>query len=412
MKGTYGLTQIYTGDVSGVCSALYELGGMIVIHDPLGCNSTYNTHDEVRWYDKPSHIFISGFTERDAIFGNDKKLIDDVVEAAMTLMPRFIVLINSPVPFLVGTDFRALAGLIEKQTRIPSFYVDTNATHDYICGEQGAFSALIGKFFPVENKAVPVSARQKADNGPVRVNVLGMSPLDFAAPTSEISVRAWLSDEGFQLVSCFAMGDSLDQLLRAPAADVDLIVSAAGLTLARDLRERYGIPYVAGVPVAAFAAPLADALRQAAADGENRFPANALRGGEAGCLSLLAGEAVVMTSIAAALSLEGNADDRRYRVICPLENSDELLATELGDRCIETEDGLQAAFADTNDLWADPFYAPIAREGATLHRLPVLAYSGRVFLHEMPDLFRLSPRTLPAMTISHGQPFREPEMEK
>ena len=44
MKKTYRILPVYTGDVSGAASALYELGGMTVIHDPSGCNSTYNTH--------------------------------------------------------------------------------------------------------------------------------------------------------------------------------------------------------------------------------------------------------------------------------------------------------------------------------------------------------------------------------
>ena len=45
MKQVSVTLSTYTADVSGVCSALYELGGMVVIHDPSGCNSTYNTHD-------------------------------------------------------------------------------------------------------------------------------------------------------------------------------------------------------------------------------------------------------------------------------------------------------------------------------------------------------------------------------
>ena len=60
MRQAYRIIPIYTADVSGVCSALYELGGMTVMHDPSGCNSTYNTHDEIRWYDQDSLIFISG----------------------------------------------------------------------------------------------------------------------------------------------------------------------------------------------------------------------------------------------------------------------------------------------------------------------------------------------------------------
>lgn len=40
-----------------------SLAGMTVMHDPSGCNSTYNTHDEIRWYDQDSLIYISGLTE-------------------------------------------------------------------------------------------------------------------------------------------------------------------------------------------------------------------------------------------------------------------------------------------------------------------------------------------------------------
>ena len=82
IENSYIVTPCYTADASGVCSALFELGGMIVMHDPSGCNSTYNTHDETRWYDKDSLIYITGLTEIDAIMGNDKKVVEDVSDAA------------------------------------------------------------------------------------------------------------------------------------------------------------------------------------------------------------------------------------------------------------------------------------------------------------------------------------------
>ena len=78
MKQIARIISTYTADVSGVCSALYELGGMVVMHDPSGCNSTYNTHDEPRWYHMDSLIFISGLAEIDAVLGNDEKLIDEL----------------------------------------------------------------------------------------------------------------------------------------------------------------------------------------------------------------------------------------------------------------------------------------------------------------------------------------------
>ena len=130
MRQAQSILPVYTGDVSGVCSALFELGGMVVIHDPSGCNSTYNTHDEIRWYDQDSLVFISGLTDVDATLGNDERFVHDVVEAARQTHPRFIVLVSSPVPYQLGTDFKALARLVEARSRVPCLSLPTNGMHD------------------------------------------------------------------------------------------------------------------------------------------------------------------------------------------------------------------------------------------------------------------------------------------
>ena len=82
MKQTARIISTYSADVMGVCSALFELGGMTIMHDASGCNSTYTTHDEPRWYDMDSMVYISGISEMEAIMGDDEKLISDIVDAA------------------------------------------------------------------------------------------------------------------------------------------------------------------------------------------------------------------------------------------------------------------------------------------------------------------------------------------
>ena len=121
MRQSYRIIPIYTADVSGVCSALYELGGMTVMHDPSGCNSTYNTHDEIRWYEQDSMIYISGLTEIDAVMGNDEKMICDIEVAAEELKPKFIALAGSPIPYMNGTDFPAIARMLEQDLGIRHF---------------------------------------------------------------------------------------------------------------------------------------------------------------------------------------------------------------------------------------------------------------------------------------------------
>ena len=146
MRQAYRIIPIYTADVSGVCSALYELGGMTVMHDPSGCNSTYNTHDEIRWYDQDSLIFISGLTDIDAIMGNDEKFLRDIEDVAEELKPKFIALASSPIPFMNGTDFPGLARALTAETGIPAFSVPTSGMHDYVYGAGLALSEIARHF--------------------------------------------------------------------------------------------------------------------------------------------------------------------------------------------------------------------------------------------------------------------------
>ena len=124
---TARIISTYSADNFGVCSALFELGGMIVMHDPSGCNSTYTTHDEPRWYDSDSLIFISALTEQDAVLGRDDKFISDVIKSAEQFKPNFISIIPSQIAFLIGTDMKAIAHIIEKRTGIRCFTLPTNS---------------------------------------------------------------------------------------------------------------------------------------------------------------------------------------------------------------------------------------------------------------------------------------------
>ena len=131
MKQTARIISIYASDTAGVCSMLYELGGMTIVHDASGCNSTYTTHDEPRWYQHDSMIYISALTETDAILGNDARFVDDIVRAAEEMKPRFLALCGSPMPMMVGTDFDALAAELEQKTGLPVFGLHTNGMNSY-----------------------------------------------------------------------------------------------------------------------------------------------------------------------------------------------------------------------------------------------------------------------------------------
>ena len=205
------------------------------MHDPSGCNSTYNTHDEIRWYDQDSLIFISGLTEIDAVMGNDEKFLSDIKEAAREFHPKFIALVSSPIPFMNGTDFPALAKVLEIETGIPSFAVPTNGMHDYVYGAGIAFEE-IAKRFVTEKEARGNYAKRT-------VNLLGATPLDFGPFPRVEELKNNLEKCGWEILSTWAMGDSLEDLVKAGNAEINLVVSAVGLRAAKALKEKFGTPY-------------------------------------------------------------------------------------------------------------------------------------------------------------------------
>ena len=384
MRQAYRILPVYSGDVSGVCSALYELVGMVFMHDPSGCNSTYNTHDETRWYDRDSLIFLSGLCEPDAVMGNDSKLIEDVVRTAGKFSPRFIALCNSPIPYLTGTDFAGICRVIESRTGIPTFYIPTNGMHDYISGAGLAFAKLAEKLFG-EPGSPETGDNEKAAKRR-SLNILGMTPLDYAADSCVSSLRGILKKEGWEITSVWAMGDSLSELEKAGESSVNLVVSASGMRTAEYLRARFGTPWVAGVPLGSMLGRVVRKLIKAAESGvcETAYETCGSDPHENPQVIVI-GEPVLSCSIAQ------DYEDRGLRtcVIAATEDSEKLIRPSdkicRGEE--EVEETLEQLCTEDSLVIADPLYRYVIPEGTAMDPVPHLAFSGRIYRSSFRDPF-------------------------
>ncbi|WP_302806238.1 nitrogenase component 1 [Cloacibacillus porcorum] len=415
MRQTCAILSTYTADVSGVCSALYEMGGMTVMHDASGCNSTYNTHDEPRWYDIPSLVFISALAEVEALMGDEEKLIGDVCRAAEELRPRFIALAGTPIPMMMGTDFKGIARVIEERTGIPTFGFATNGMNSYNVGAGMALAAVARRFCDPGLTPPPLAEGERPS-----VNLLGVTPLDFSVraaprsgeagtlkisqggkPAGASSVRAApcsgeagtgkisngddltgasavcgnaeamkmvFEDAGFHVNSCWAMGSPWEELMNAGRAHVNVVVSSCGAPLAEALREIYGTPSVTGLPVGDLVARELFSLIDEAAQ----------RGGglslplpitEPGGKVFVIGEPVQSASIARAL--ERDYAMRNVRMLAPLDSPD--------------EDEVFRALREARLVIADPLYKPaLPKHYCRFIALPHEGYSGRIFRDNIP----------------------------
>ena len=380
MKQTARILSTYSADTFGVCSALYELGGMVVIHDPSGCNSTYTTHDEPRWFKEPSQIFVSALTEQDAILGNDAKLIADIEAAAKELQPRFICLIPSQIAHMIATDCRAICRILEKKTGIPAFTLPTNSMHYY---ERGIYFAL-QKLADLACQSLSESDAAPAPTAPdwlseeslARfVQAKAPAPLDFAMNGSIGSIRHWLEARGCRVTSCWAMDSDLDTILASYRADLDLVVSYGGLGAARVLREHAGIPYLIGLPF-----PQLQPI-----DTPSNTPSNALAGRPA----YIIGETVFAESLARALEAALGLPRSPITAIVPMETDSELL--QPGTLCLTDECELIPRLHEAGLIIADPLYEPICPPAAAFVPLPHIAFSGRLYEKDIPNLIEAAP---------------------
>ena len=377
MKQIASRISIYSADTFGVCSALYELGGLCVMHDASGCNSTYNTHDEPRWYDFDSMVYISGISEMEAIMGDDQKFIDDIIYTAKELNPKFIALAGTPIPTMIGTDFKAIANIVENETKIPTFGFNTTGMNSYVSGAYKAFETLSKRFLKRNDKE---SRAEKS-----RVNILGATPLDFSINNSIKSTVDLLKENDFDVISTWAMGSTLEDIKDAGNADVNLVISYSGMGAAKYMYEKFNIPYIVGTPFGKeFAKKIVADLKEAIITKENKI-SYINRKIDKNPQITIVGESIMSESLAYAISTEKN---KTVNVISTLETDKNLLLE--GDKLKIYEDDIEKELKNSKIIIADPLYRPICPLDSNFISLPHEGFSGRIYRDEIPNLINKS----------------------
>ena len=392
MKQIASRISIYSADAFGICSALYELGGLCVMHDASGCNSTYNTHDEPRWYDFDSMVYISGLSEMEAIMGDDQKFIDDIVYTAKELNPNFIAMAGTPIPTMIGTDFKAIANIIEKETNIPTFGFDTTGMHSYVSGAYKAFEALAKRFLKRNDKESRGEKKESIDkesrehqNSSIKINILGVTPLDFSINKSVEAMVDLLKENNFEVISTWAMGSSLEYIKNAGDADVNLVVSYSGMGAAKYMYENFNIPYVVGTPFGKeFANKVIEDLKEVKSTKENKISYDNRKIDKDAEITIV-GESIMSESLAYAISKEKN---KTVNVISSLETDEKLLLE--GDKIAIFEDDIEKCLKNSKTIIADPLFRPICPLDSNFISLPHEAFSGRIYRDEIPNIINKS----------------------
>ena len=214
MRGLRKYLTPFAPDQSGAVSVLYELGGIVVVCDAGGCTGNICGFDEPRWHTSRSAVFSAGLRDMDAILGRDDKLVAELADAAHKIEANFAAVVGTPVPSVIGTDYRALRRMAERKCGLPVLTVDTTGMELYDVGASKAYVELFDRF------ATEVLPTEEG-----RVLYLGANPLDLSrVPPAHMNL-------------------SFDDVVRAAAAEKNVVVAPSGLAAAKLLQQRFGTPY-------------------------------------------------------------------------------------------------------------------------------------------------------------------------
>ena len=351
--------------------------------------------------------------------GNDEKFLQDIEDATEELQPRFIALASSPIPFMNGTDFPGLARALTVGTGIPAFSVPTSGMHDYVYGAGLALAEIAKHFTGVgeeKNKGgsehsiktndekIPGSTGKsvkcvgiKSEMNRRKLNLLGVTPLDFGPQSIVDIMKKRLENQGWEIISTWAMGDMLETLAKAGEADVNLVVSSVGIPAANVLKGKFGTPFLVGTPVDGYVEKISDALAEMAekVTGECRISEEIpdlwkvtpdqviyISTESAQPDITVIGEPVTMGSLAAAIEYKY---EKKVQLLCPLEITEGLLRE--GDQAIRGEESIEERLKTAKIIIADPLYRPICPETARFYELPHIAFSGRIYLRKIKEMY-------------------------
>ena len=365
----------FAPDYSGVCSALYELEGMSVIHDASGCTGNYTGFDEPRWYDNQKSVFCSGLRELDAVLGDDLKLINKVIMAAEDLKPEFITVLGSPVPMIIGSDFTGIAKEIEAMTQVPSLGFDTTGLHYYDAGVSQAYLKVAKRF-------VKACDTKEAKT----VNILGATPLDFSINENITDLMTMLEKHGYKVNASWSMHTNFAAIKQTTKAEMNIVVSVAGLELARYLEKHYQMPYIVGVPVGESGERrLVEALKLGQTN-DAEVTGETVSNREGQKRVLIVGEQILSNSIRAYLNDEYQMDHVDVATFFKL---DKKLAQK-GDIALESElQFIKLLKLDEYDIIiGDPLFKQLlpSYSKAEFIELPHVAVSSKIYWNNSPRI--------------------------
>lgn len=205
-----------------------------IIHGPIGCAAyTWDIRGTVSSGPELHRLsFSTDLRESHVIFGGEKKLYQSLVELIAKYKPKAAFVYSTCIVGVIGDDVSAVCKKVEKETGITTLPVMSEGFKGSKKDGYKAACDALAKLVGTDNESVVPEHS---------INILG----DF-----NLAGELWILNEYYQkmgvnIVARVTGDGRVDDIRKAHKASLNVVqCSGSMMNLAKEMKEKYGIPYM------------------------------------------------------------------------------------------------------------------------------------------------------------------------
>jgi nitrogenase molybdenum-cofactor synthesis protein NifE len=214
---------------------LYPVADAIhIVHGPIGCAAyTWDIRGAVSSGPELHRLsFSTDLQEMDVIYGGEKKLYRSLIELIDQYQPNAAFIYSTCIIGLIGDDIDAVCKKVAKEKGIPVMPVHSEGFKGTKKdGYKAACSALM--------KLIGTGSTEGISK--YSINILG----EFNLAGEAWIIRGYYEKMGIEVVATMTGDGRIDAIRRSHGASLNVVQCSGSMTsLAKDMEEKYGIPYI------------------------------------------------------------------------------------------------------------------------------------------------------------------------
>jgi nitrogenase molybdenum-cofactor synthesis protein NifE len=213
---------------------LYPIADALhLIHGPIGCAAyTWDIRGALSSGPQLHRLsFSTDLREKDVVFGGEEKLYHSLIELIDTYQPKAAFVFATCIVGVIGDDVERICRKVSSEKGIDVLSVMSEGFRgtkkDGYAAACGALSALIGT--------------DNSYHAPkFSINILG----DFNLAGELWILKDYYKRIGVNIITCLTGDGRVDEIRRAHKASLNVVqCSGSMMPLAREMKEKYGIPF-------------------------------------------------------------------------------------------------------------------------------------------------------------------------